>query len=40
MAVQGDCAQTQSLWIHQITHLAEEESHASLSAWVEDATHL
>lgn len=31
MAVQTDWAQTQSLWIHQVTQLVEEESNASLS---------
>lgn len=34
MAVQGDWVQTQFLWIHHITQLAEEESNASLSEWI------
>lgn len=34
MAVQSDWAPTQSSWIHQLTHLVEEESNASLSEGV------
>lgn len=39
MAVQSDWAQTQSLWIHQLTHLVEEGSNASLSEGVRGKSH-